>query len=387
MTSNHKPFRLGLLTTLNTNIGDDFIREGLLSVVRDLIGSDHLKCEAVNKHKPNTVYPVWHPIRHLYAKGIIQRPKLRFLRKPIERWVPPLGFSRFHNCDLILQCGTPILWEGCRNSEWAILIWRDVLAQLQRIRRPVLNLGGGSCYGWEKLPTTLLGSEDEEFVRLMLNAASVTTVRDRLSQQLFATLGFQTPRICCPAILAGQAFAKPAVATRKVVLNYMKGGGHFDFGQSINAQEWEETMRSFIIRLKQDGWEPVFLAHNQQEEKLAARIWPDLPRVCPAGIAEYFEVVRQAAFGVFNRMHASVAAAGLGVPSVAIGNDSRNLMVEALGLPALYTKDATVGRLWDSIQSLISNHDAESRRLLELRHKTFEQYKEILRPYLPAADA
>jgi len=61
--------------------------------------------------------------------------------------------------------------------------------------------------------------------------------------------------------------------------------------------------------------------------------------------------------------------------------------VEALGLPALYTKDATVGRLWDSIQSLISNHDAESRRLLELRHKTFEQYKEILRPYLPAADA
>jgi hypothetical protein len=68
------------------------------------------------------------------------------------------------------------------------LIWRDVLARLARQGVPVLNLGGGSCYPFERCPTTLYGSPDEKFIRLMLDTAQLTTVRDRLAQQLFGSL-------------------------------------------------------------------------------------------------------------------------------------------------------------------------------------------------------
>jgi hypothetical protein len=189
-----------LLTTLQTNIGDDFIRAGLLHAIGRLAGADAVNYVAVNKHEPNTVYPPGHPIRLAYRRGFRPYPKTRLLRRAIEIVLPPFGFSRFDRCDLIVQCGTPVLWHGCRYSEWARPIWRDVLARLARRGVPVLNLGGGSCYPWERQPATLIGDADEDFVRLMLGAARVTTGRDRLMSALCRSLGHDVDPLPCPAL-------------------------------------------------------------------------------------------------------------------------------------------------------------------------------------------
>jgi hypothetical protein len=98
---------------------------------------------------------------------------------------------------------------------------------------------------------------------------------------------------------------------------------------------------------------------------------------------EYFEVVRDAAFGVCNRMHASVALAGLGIPSVAVGTDSRNLMVEAVGLPVFYVKEATPNRMIAIIDYLQRNRDFESQRLLALRETTLIEYTNCMRAFFP----
>jgi polysaccharide pyruvyl transferase WcaK-like protein len=137
-------------------------------------------------------------------------------------------------------------------------------------------------------------------------------------------------------------------------------------------------MRTIVAQLAQSGWQPVLLAHNAKELTLAAELWPDLPRVCPADTREYFECVRDAAFGVVNRMHASVALAGLGIPSVAVGTDSRNLMVEQLGLPVFYVKDATPERLLATIDEMQHEREKESQRLLALRETTLEEYVDCL---------
>ena len=374
--------RVGLLTTLDTNVGDDFIREGLKLVIGQLISGRPCEYVAVNKHEPHTVYPQWHPIRLCYKKGFVPRRKTRRVRQKCEQLLPSYGFSRFDTCDVILQCGTPVIWYGCRNSEWANLIWRDVMARLSRKGKPVLNLGAGACYPWERQPGTLIGDPDEGFIRLMLETARVTTSRDKLIQRLFASIGYQTQHLCCPALLAGQAFTKPAKPTRKVVINYMHGAGHYDFEQGIDAKAWETTMRHVVGKLCQQNWQPMFLAHDEKELKLAKQIWPDFPSILPADRREYFEIARDAAFGVFNRMHASVAVAGLGVPSIAVGTDTRNLMVDALGQPVFYAKEVTVDSMLSALNALASRRDSESQRLLELREKTYKLYEDCLRPFV-----
>jgi hypothetical protein len=370
-----------LLTTLNTNIGDDFIREGLIHVIERLVPGRSVRYAMVNKHEPHTVYQAWHPIRGVYSKNFRARRKTGPLRRIAERWLPPFGFSRFDGCDLILQCGTPVIWEGCRNSEWAKLIWRDVLARLAGRGVPVLNLGGGSCYPIERCPATLVGNPDEEFVRMMLGTARLTTVRDRVAEQLFGSLGHKTMRLCCPALLAAQAYVKPTTPTRKVLISFMRGGGHYEWGQGIDPSIWERTMHVVIAQLRTEGWQPVLIAHNQAELDLAKQLWPDLPNTCPTSAGEYFEVARDAAFGVCNRMHASVALAGLGIPSVAVGTDSRNLMVENVGLPVLFVKEATSKRMVAAIAELVRSRKQESRRLLDLREATLRGYESCLRPF------
>lgn len=377
--------KIGLVTTLNTNIGDDFIREGLLHCIRKILPGQKPELVMLNKHQPHTVYPRRHPIRNLYRENFKPRRKTKLLRFMAERWLPPLGHSLFDDCDVLIQCGTPVIWEGCRHSEWARLVWRDVLARLARGGRPVLNLGGGACYPWERLPETLADSPDEAYIRLMLNAAQLTTVRDRLARKLCASLGHDMPRICCPALLTAQAYVTPVKPTRKVLVNFMAGGGYWDFGQGIDTRLWEQTMRQTVGHLQRSGWQPLLLAHNSEELALAAKIWPDLPRACPGDLREYFDIARDAAFGVFNRLHASVAAAGLGIPSVAVGTDSRMLMVESLGLPVLYVKEATPERMTATIEYLQRNRKMESHRLLALRETTFEEYVECLRVFFHKA--
>jgi hypothetical protein len=377
--------KLGLFTTINTNIGDDFIREGILRCIRKMVAEDKLDLILLNKHDSHSVYPPWHPIRMFDKK----RFKPRWLTKPVrlisEKYLPPFGLTVFEDCDAIIQCGTPVLWSGCRNGEWARLIWRDVFARLSQAGKPLLNLGGGACYPIEQLPETLAGDLDEDFVRLMLKAARLTTVRDQLAYKLFTSVGGTVHQYVCPAVLAAQAYVEPAAPTHKVLINYMAGGGHYDWGQNINPKLWETTMKKTVRHIEQLGWQPFFLAHNRKELNLAAEIWPKLPRACPETVRDYFTIVRDAAFGVFNRMHASVALAGLGIPSVAVGTDSRNFMVDLTGLPVFYVKEATTDRMVATIEFLQANREQESRRLLELHNTTLEQHMNCLRPFFQPA--
>jgi hypothetical protein len=163
----------------------------------------------------------------------------------------------------------------------------------------------------------------------------------------------------------------------------MHGGGHFEWKQNIDAARWEAALSKVVSALRQQGWEPCFLAHNEAEFRLAAGLWPDCPRVQPTGLPQYFETIRDAAFGVFNRLHAGVAAAGLGIPSVTIGTDTRNLMIERLGLRVFYVKSATADDILGAIERTVDDREAEASRLLALREATLAAYEARLRPFLP----
>ena len=130
--------RVGLLTTLNTNIGDDFIREGICLVLREVFRGHEVEFVPVNKHQPSTVYTGWHLIHLRRITRYLPRWRYR-VTGLVERTVKRPKLSRFDSCDLIVQCGTPVLWQHCHLCEWADLIWHQVIGRLSQ-SIPVLNL-------------------------------------------------------------------------------------------------------------------------------------------------------------------------------------------------------------------------------------------------------
>lgn len=370
--------QIGLITTLNTNIGDDLIREGICLILRNIFKDLQVRFVLVNKHQPLTVYPKWHPVSlirplvHLMPRG----------RVKVQNWATrpfyKLGLSFFDKCDIIVQCGTPVVWPGCSRCEWAEPLWHQVVGRLSRKGVPVLNLGAGSCYPWEKQPHQVSDERDALYLRKILEYCRITTVRDKLAQHLFETLGQYCPLLPCPALLAGRPIINRQTNGDFVVINFMEKGGHYDWGQNIDPMVWRSTIREVIEKIRKHH-QVLFLCHDKKEYSLASELDPTVPRFLPKDFQEYFFVLSRAKVGLCNRLHASIALASIGIPSVAVGTDTRLLMVETVGLPYFYVKEATVEKLEEALQHLLINREKERERLFMLREQTWNQYVEIVK--------
>jgi polysaccharide pyruvyl transferase WcaK-like protein len=368
--------RIGLITTLGTNIGDDFIRTGLLKVLQKVLHGQEIEFVPINKHKPYTVYPSWHPVRVAELAEFLPRGKTRAANLIGSLLAAP-SLSKFAKCDAVVQCGAPVLWPGCHKGEWTQPLWRDVVGSLHE-RIPVFNLAAGSSYPWERQPASVEDRDDAEFLTTIHRYCRLTTVRDRLSRALFDSLGCPVRHLACSALLAaGDPKNGLNGEDKPILINYIPGGTPNDCGQGVDASVWRETVRELVARLRQRH-KLAFICHNESERRAVADLSDGLPVYLPKTIEEYFEVAAGAKAGIFNRMHASVGFAGLGIPSIAVGADTRLLMVEHIGLPFYYLKDAATAALEDKLESLLMERAAQRERLLNLRRETLRSYVEAI---------
>ena len=361
--------KIGLITTLNTNIGDDFIREGICRVLTHVLADRAIEFVPVNKHQPFTVFSPFHPAR--LVQGLRLPVDGRFIDRAANS-LAKTGRSRFDGCDLIVQCGAPVLWPGCHKCEWAEPLWYSVVGRLYK-KIPVLNLAAGSCYPWEKQPEKIDNPADAYFLKTISSYCAATTSRDVLAQKLFASIGVEARFLPCTALLAGGTGHKAGEYGDFILINYMPGGGHYDWGQGIDPSVWDRTISALISNLKKKH-KVAMLCHNEAERRAASELAPDLPVIFPRTPEEYFAAVAGAKAAVCNRLHASVGMAGIGIPSIAVGTDTRLLMVDALGVQALYVKDATLEKMEESLNGILANREAESQRLLALRERVWQEY-------------
>lgn len=361
--------KIGLITTLQTNIGDDFIRLGIQNVLRQIYAGKKIDWVLINKHDPESVWPKIHPMRWLPEWA----PNWRRVAKNI-------GFSRFDGCDLIVQCGAPVIWNGCSNCEWNEPIWQTVIRRLHK-RIPVLNLAAGSSFPLSKLPVSLERETDQTFLRSILSYCQLTTARDALSAQLFCSVNPEgsVPNLPCTA---GLAFEPTSSDEGKyVVVNYMEKGGHFDFLNDIDGEKWEKTFRAVLDKIA-DTFPIRFLCHNEAELRLCKRVFPEYEGVLPESPEAYVQLARNCRLGIFNRLHAAVAYAGMGIPSVSVGNDSRVMMLEEYGLPYFDVRKVDSKQILDAFDVHLKCRDLECKRLLELRQHNLETYISLLRTVL-----
>ena len=365
--------KIGLITTINTNIGDDFIREGILHALKHAKPGTDFDFIMINKHDPYNLYPKWHPV---YWTKLIPKKRHLFSRiiSRISSWA---GGSVFNKCDAIIQCGAPVYWYNCNKVEWAEVFWNGVALRLSH-KIPILNIAAGSCYPWENVPNTVECKADAKYMKFIFDICSKTIVRDSKSQQLLKSLGVSPVTLPCSALLASMPYGNLEQTEEFVFINYMVGGSHYDFGQNINSEKWEFTMKSFV-HIASKSYQLAFICHNQDEFDAAKKIAPNIRRFLPRTVKEYFELAVRGKVGIFNRMHASVSFAGLGIPSIAIGADTRMLMVNDIGLQTYYVKDVTVDLLKMELDKLIENKLTEKARLKHLQNESFDRYIEELK--------
>lgn len=368
--------KIGLITTLNTNIGDDFIREGILHALRSGLPEIDFEFVMINKHNPYTLYPKWHPV--YWTKFV---PKKRHVvSRLVSRLTAWTGGSVFEDCDAIIQCGAPVYWYGCHRMESAELFWRGIASRLSK-KIAVLNLAAGSCYPWERIPETIDDEKDAAYMKSIFEICRKTIVRDPKSDQLLKTLGCSPVLLPCSAFLAAVPYQDLERTEEYVFVNYMPGGSHYDFEQGIDAEQWKNTMLEFVQRAANEH-NVAFICHNQKEHDAAEDMAPEITRFWPKTVEEYFKLAVKGKVGVFNRMHASVGFAGLGIPSIAIGADTRMLMVENIGLEAKYVKEVTAEYLHQQLNRLIAERGSERDRLLCLQKDTLIRYADELQGML-----
>jgi hypothetical protein len=324
--------KAALITTLHHNVGDDFVREGILFLLRRVWKTVHPL--PIHKHMPISARERWTWVARPAPKAWLERlpghagPRgLRWLdRLPVRR-----AGDRILAADVVVQCGAPIYWchapHHCARNEWFRPLIRD---RLQRMAAPVpfVSLAGGTCQPY--------GSTGEEvaacpgcarYIRAYQELAACNTVRDRLAQAILHRLGLDSPLIPCASLFAAEGLGIPAEEPQFVCLNYMPGAGHYDFLGEVDAARWEATFSRFCREVSQRS-RCILVCHNAREVKAARRLDASIEVFHAQDPAACLRLYSRARFGIVNRVHAAFAMAGFGRPSFVIGTDSRARMAK-----------------------------------------------------------
>lgn len=355
------PLKIGFLTTLNVNIGDEFIRQGI-------------------RHCLDRVGVPWIPF-------FVNKHDARSLVEPRDGEVDRIS-NKLLEVDVFIQSGSPVYWHhgehGHRSTmaEWHEWVWEKGL--LSSVEEPeLLNLGAGSCQPWADTGESFVG--DPECARFAQRAAArsrLTTVRDSVASNILTQLGVPHHCLPCPAFLAAASLTTQSRAGSLIGINVMPKGGHFEFKTSISTLAWVRRLHDMLQRLRKEG-HLLFICHSI-EEKLFAEMFAEGGEQVfySSNFRDYLEMFRMLSCIFSNRVHAAVTAAGFGVPGVIAGTDTRVQIGEWLGLDALHSPEMNSAEAAGMVADLLRKRHEHRERLLCLREEVEAKYLEILAPIL-----
>jgi hypothetical protein len=362
--------RISLITTVNHNVGDDFVREGIKYLLRQYFKNKTIEFQNIHKHSPITTRYGFEKIRNLRMSNILDK-------------VIPKSWSkdRITEADIVVQSGAPVYWchevggGHCYQNEWYKPLIKERF--LKNKNTKLLNLAAGTCQKYH--------SDGSEFCELcndymkeFFELASVTTVRDTLAQKVFSKIGIDVPVIPCSSIFAIDEHGLKNEGEDYVVVNYMKGGAHYTFGQKIDVDKWEREFKKFYFELKEKE-RVIVSCHNQKEVDEALEFDPhaEIFYVKDDYLA-YMKFYSKAKFGIMNRVHGAFLMASYGKPSIVIGNDSRARMPEEIGLKHHFVNDADYELLNREYQFLKNGADNFSERFKVIKEKAYNDYMKAL---------
>ena len=357
--------RIGFFTSLGVNVGDEFIREG----IRAILDRSSKSYEPFYVHKLDK--------RSLIIPAEDERN---------------LIIDKYWSCDLFIQSGAPVYWHLLKgashslNSEWYTWMWQERILKNNENAPFFLNLGAGSCQPWGEDGRDFMSVPAcVEFAVSASKRASLTTVRDPVAHDILKTLELPHEALPCPAFLAGRRHQPQRQQGRHIALNLMPLGTHYDLSGDFNKDQWLKDCFQLVQSLRR-LYPLVFIAHDSQERAFMNLFATGDERVIFSqswrDYLDYYSSIRGV---IANRVHGAVCAAGFGVPSLILGNDTRARIGEYIGIPALRSGSAKPIEVVETIDALLTHHAKESERLHVLAEETLITYVTLVDPLLKHA--
>jgi hypothetical protein len=336
---------VSIVTTINHNIGDDFVREGIVSILNDVVKIGKIEC--IHKHSPVTV---------VYGKEYIRNLRVSRIVEPVLRSIS--AKNRITDADLLIQSGAPIYWcheneAHCADNEWYNSLIRKRFLKDKRDRK-FLNIAGGSCQRYYSDGSEINNcSKCKSYIAEFFDASDLTLLRDDLAKKMLNAAGRDAEVLPCTSIFAKDRYNVKAQKGDYIAVNFMENGGHYTFGQSIDALKWRNNFALLVKKLKHYG-RVVAACHTQNEEDIVKKIVPDIDTyIVPNDHVSFMNFYSKARFAIVNRVHAGFMMASFGKPVAVIGNDSRALMINKLSLSSYYVDDINVQMIDNIINELL----------------------------------
>ena len=355
--------KFAFITTRRTNIGDDFVREGLRAVLDEI-------CEyhayLVHKHAPDTTCTTRYPEE-----------------EEQEEEGPVLG-DKVLDADAVFQTGAPVYWnlgtgpgQKCCTAEWIGPLWYERIAHVSS-RLPVFNIAAGGCQPYYGSASEIVDDLDcARFTRDIHSFCRITTVRDKLAEEVNCLLGLPVLRMPCVSIHAWRRNKIAAEISPNIALNFMPLGGHYDLDGRTDPQRWASNFVALDRILRLRGLQTSLVAHDRKELNALSAMFPDRAVFFSEDYRDYFHYYAGCRGGVFNRVHGAMLLAGRGVPALVIGNDSRARMVDELGLPRWHVSEADPEIIAHTLIESLSE-PRTSARLIQTEETAFLNLKKLL---------
>lgn len=372
--------KVALLVHRGGNIGHDLMAVGVETAVREAFGGE-VQIDFFEQHNHFEIYPANHWLRFMHR---VPQGRFGFIR----RWLN--SDSMRHRLwqqasaldyDVAIACGGPnIVPGGSRTPELGLML-HHMNGAFHHRGVPLIDVAVGACFPMERGAQRLEDEADRRFYATALEFCRMITVRDVVARAVVRDLGFDPPLIPCAAIATGRVFERGhQLSGGHVVINFQRLGANTDWGQGVDPKAWLCTMQEVISDLgKRHAL--MILAHNEYERRLAGMLAPQLPCHLPKTTDEYADVISAAKVGIVSRIHAAIPLAGIGVPAVVVGTDTRLGTAVQVGLPTMFVNKATPEWIVDSVEALVASAAQEHERLISLREAAISQYAAIFRTH------
>ena len=360
--------RVAVITTVRHNVGDDFVREGILHLLERRFG--RMSVELIHKHAPVTVRRGFERVRRRRSSTLL------------DSILPTMpAYDRILSADMLVQSGAPVYWchddNHCSQNEWFEPLVRRRYYRV-RDRVPFLNLAAGSAQRYGSTGEEVREcARDLEYIREIHAAANVTTVRDPLAQNILRFAGQDAPVIPCASIFGRHRLRIEPKRPEYVALNFMDNGGHYTLGQAIDSSKWLQTFREFYSWLSARE-RCVFVCHNEAEVRAARSVDSAAEVFISSRYQDYLEMYSRARLGIMNRVHGAFALASFGRPSFVIGTDSRAEMSSQIGLRHAFVATVTTAQLISEFERLAASLSDYERQFEAIRGRAEAAYDQAL---------
>ncbi len=347
--------KISFMTTLGVNVGDEFIREGIFSILDEVLEK-------------------WIPF-------YVNKVDLSSLSEHREDETTKLN-DKFRDADVIIQAGAPVYWNlknsTSYNVEWAEELWQNRIFQLGSIK-PILNIAAGSCQPYPDFSKTYLSDPNcSQFAMDVGSACIWTSVRDPLASQILFSLGLEHDVLPCTAFHAARRVKIKPDCGDIIGINLMPLGGHYKLNNDVDEGLWKQTIEAFLTRIRKH-LKIQFIAHDISEASfIRGFLGPGETIFYSSNWRDYLPIYAKCSATIANRVHGAVCAAGFGRPSLILGNDTRLLIGDYIGIPSRYIGDVSSEEIVELLEIGLEGRKWIKDRLITLREESATRYREAI---------